>query len=322
MTTTGTQARIRMLREAAYNTAPAHDFWKIPFTNASLGVVQKNVKNPVLGVGSDPAAPFRDVKDGAGDITVPLDARNIGLHLAALFGDPTSVNAAGVYTHSFHSSAEGQPTSQCFEVMHPGLTVGQYALNTGVLYTGMDVSLARSGLATAKFSLVGTNEVWSGASAAGAPADLVAAPVKYFSHLTGIIKRNTTALGVILTGGFSFKNGLDVAQVVANNGLIGGGTRADSELSVNLTARFNDMTLLNDAINGSDVRIDWILSNSANESITFNMPKIVFDRPKIDISGPSGIQVPLTGMGYGDAANKLLNVTLVNDHDGTAYIPN
>lgn len=319
MTTTGTQARARMFREAAYNTAPAGDYWKIPFMGLSLGAAQKNVKNPVLGVGSDAQAPFRDVKDATGDLTVPLDARCIGLHLSALFGDPATTDDTGVYTHVFESAAEGQPVSQTIEVSHPGLTAAQYALNTGILYKSMDVSMARSGAATAKFSIVGTDEAWSGASSAGTPADIESATIKYFSHLMGVIKRNNTALGKILTGSFTFDNGLDVAQVLANGGLIGGGVRGQGDLSVNLTARFDDMTLLNDAINGTPVQIDWTLSNSASESIAFTMPKLVFDRPKVEVSGPAGLQVALTGMGYGDSGNKMLTVTLVNDHDGTAY---
>lgn len=320
MTTTGAQARIRMMREATYNTTPSGNYWNIPFTGSSLGVQQGNEKSPQIGVGSDPRAPFRGVKDGKGDISVPIDARNIGLHLAALFGDPVTTEPSG-FQHVFKTGAVGQPVSQCLEVMHPGLTGGtQYAKNTGVLYTGMEVSLDRAGAATAKFMLVGTDEVWNGTSAAGTPAELENATLKSFSHLTGVIKRAGTALGVILSGSFSFTNNLDVAEVVANSGLIAGGTRSEAALSVKLNARFDNMTLLNDALTGDGVQIEWSLTNSSDEKITFLMPKVSFARPQVPVSGPSGLQVSLDGTGYAVAGGSdMMTITLLNDHDGTAY---
>ena len=41
---TGVAARLRMHREATYNTSPdATNFWNIPFTIANLGTIQKFV---------------------------------------------------------------------------------------------------------------------------------------------------------------------------------------------------------------------------------------------------------------------------------------
>jgi hypothetical protein len=317
---TGVAARLRMHREATYNTSPdATNFWNIPFTIANLGTIQKLLKNPVIGQGSDPQAPLRDVLDGKSDITVPIDSRNIGLHLGALLGDPVTTAPSGHHQHVFTSGQTGQPTSQAMEVSHPALA--EFSLNTGVLYDGMDITFARSGLAIAKFNLIGTQETWSGTSEEGTPAPLLSATINYFSHLTGVIKRSGTALGKIISGNFSFASNLETLAVVANNGLIGGADRGEAALTGKLTARFADMTLLNDGISGGGVEIDWILTNSADEQITFTMPKVNFERPQVPLSGPGGVNVALNFTANGDASNKMLTVTLLNDCDGTAYAP-
>ena len=316
---TGAGDRVRMFREAAYNTPPSTNFWNIPFISANLGTMQKLNPSPIIGQGSDPQQPLKDVLDGKGDITVPLEARCFGLHLAALLGDPVTTTPSGHFQHMFTSGATAQPTSQAFEVAHTALT--EYSLTSGVMYDSMDISLARSGLAIAKFSVIGTAEAWSGSSGAGTPANLVDATLHNFSQLTGVLKRSGTALGTILSGSFSYSNNLDPLAVVANNGLIAGADHGESSLTGKISLRFRDMTLLNDAISGGPVQIDWILSNSADEKITFTMPKVNFARPQVPISGPSGVNISLDFMANGDATNKMLTVTLLNDHAGTAYAP-
>src|SRR5262245_36904146 len=124
---TGAASRLRMFREATYGTPPSTNYWNIPFIDSSLGVKQDNKPNPVIGQGSDPQAPARGAKDGRATLTVPIDARYFGLHLAALLGDPTTTHPAG-YQHVFTSGGTGQPTSQAIEAAHLGLTTPEYAM--------------------------------------------------------------------------------------------------------------------------------------------------------------------------------------------------
>jgi hypothetical protein len=314
---TGITARIRQFREATYNTAPTADFWNIPFISANLGTVQQLVSNPVLGQGSDPQEPDQGVLDGKGDLTVPLDARYIGLHLAALLGDPTTTAPTGHHQHVFNSGGTGLLTSQALEVSHPNLT--EFFMNTGIFFNSMDVSLAREGKVQVKFGVIGTEEAVAGTTGAGTPADFNSGVLSYFSHLTAVLKWNGTAVGNITGGGFSFSNNIDPLQVVANNGMINGADRGQASLTGKLSARLNDMTLYNAAKAGTIGQIDWILSNSADQQITFSMPKVKLSRPQIPITGPGGVVVNFDLMGFADPTHKMLTATLLNDLDGTAY---
>ena len=55
------------------------------------------VSSNVLGLGRDPTQPFQDVINVDGDMAIPIDFRNIGVWLRAIFGAPTTTNEETVY---------------------------------------------------------------------------------------------------------------------------------------------------------------------------------------------------------------------------------
>lgn len=88
---------------AGYGVTPGAGFFKVPFVSSNLGEQQDLVPSNLLGQGRDPAPPSLDVINDDGDIVVPVDARNFGLWLKAMFGAPTTtqgVAAAGNFVFS------------------------------------------------------------------------------------------------------------------------------------------------------------------------------------------------------------------------------
>lgn len=320
---TGSNVRLRQMREATYNTPPTADYWNIPFLpGTDLGTMQGNIANPTIGHGSDPRAPQRDVLDGKSKLVVPLEARYFGLHLSSLLGNPVTTFPDPEYQHVFESNATGQPVGQSIEVAHLGLSTPKYIMNSGILYNGLSMSLKRAGFAEASFDVIVTKEAEPvNSSAAGTPANIVDATVKYFSQLTATLKRNGTALADILSADIDFSYNLDPLEVIANNGYIGGADRGEASLSVKLKTRFRTMTLYDDARSGGAVALEWKLANSATESLTFGIGKAVLARPKIGLQGPGGIDIDFDIMCHGEDATKMLTATLVNDYAGTAYAP-
>lgn len=65
-------------------------FHVIPFVSSDLDSAQGLIESNVLGLGRDPTAPFQDVINVDGDVVVPVDLRNIGLWLKAMFAAPTT----------------------------------------------------------------------------------------------------------------------------------------------------------------------------------------------------------------------------------------
>lgn len=317
---TGLTTRARLLREAVYNTPPSGDFWDIPFLAGTvLGTTQANVNNPVIGQGRDPAQPLRGPITAGGKLVVPMDVRNFGLHLAALLGDPTTTHPSGHYQHVFNSGVL-TPTPQSIEMAHP--RVPKYLMNSGQYYDQMDITLAPSGMPSATFTLIGTDEIPADASAAGTPGNLDATGDHvYFSHLKMSLTRNGTGIGNVVSGSLSFKNNLAAANVVANNGKIGGVIPGQTALTGKVSARFNDYTLLGDATTGANLALAFIWTNSADQKLTLALPLVMLAKPPITISGPGGISVDLDFQAFGspDTPTPMLTATLLNDLDGTAY---
>lgn len=89
---------------AAYGGIPTSGYMKIPFVPTfDLGEAQALIPSDLLGFGRDPQDPTPDVVDNRGSKVWPVDTRYSGLHLKALFGDPTTeqgVAATGSYTFS------------------------------------------------------------------------------------------------------------------------------------------------------------------------------------------------------------------------------
>jgi hypothetical protein len=91
----GANARFLLGMEASYGALQSVLAWfQVPFVSANLGDEQGLVESDVLGFGRMPQEPGRDAVNNAGDVVVPLCARNIGLWYTLLFGAPTTV--AGV----------------------------------------------------------------------------------------------------------------------------------------------------------------------------------------------------------------------------------
>lgn len=86
----GWNASLLIAEEIEYGVMPKNGYTKIPFISSSLDSEQSLVTSNVLGLGRDPTTPFQDVINVSGDIVIPVDLRNFGIWLKAIFGSPTS----------------------------------------------------------------------------------------------------------------------------------------------------------------------------------------------------------------------------------------
>lgn len=97
----GANAKLAIAFETIYGTPPGSGFKAIPFVSDKLGETQGLVKNNLLGLGPDPQRPGRGRIDAPASFVVPVDLRNFGYHLKAMFGAPTTtqgIAATGSYT--------------------------------------------------------------------------------------------------------------------------------------------------------------------------------------------------------------------------------
>jgi hypothetical protein len=103
----GSAATLLALKEVTYGVKPGGNWEKFAFVSSDLSAEQNLLSSELLGQGREPRAPFRDVINDEGNISIPVEARDFGRWLQFLMGNPTTagVAATGDITFTANPSA-------------------------------------------------------------------------------------------------------------------------------------------------------------------------------------------------------------------------
>jgi len=303
----GARAQMALAFETTYGTPPASGFTKMPFASSTLGAEQPLLNSELLGYGRDPLAPIKDAVTADGDIVVPIDAEAFGFWLKAAFGSPTTTGT-GPWTHEFQSGSWTLP-SLSVETGMP--EVPRYAMYSGCVLDQLTWQMQRSGLLTATARLVAQGETVAATSGAGTPAAL---ELKRFGHFNGAITRNGSALGNVVSANITYANNLDRIETIRADGRIDGADPSIAALTGSIEVRFADSTLVTQAISGEACELEFDYSLPSGESFTFTVHSVYLPRPRIEISGPQGVQATFDWQAARDStAGRMCTATLVND---------
>jgi hypothetical protein len=304
----GARAQMALGFETVYGTPPAGGFTRMPFASTSLGSEQPLLNSELLGYGRDPLAPIKDAVTADGDVVVPIDAAGFGFWLKAAFGDPVTTGAAAPYTHEFRSGAWELP-SMSIETGMP--EVPRFAMYSGCVLDQLSWQVQRSGLLTATARLVAQGEVIATTTSAGTPADQA---LKRFGHFNGAISRNGTALGNVVSAEITYANNLDRIETIRSDGRIDGADPSIAALTGRIEVRFADSTLVSQAINGDPAEISFAYVLPTGESFSFTVHAVYLPRPRIEISGPQGVQATFDWQAARDSTlGRMCTATLIND---------
>ena len=303
----GARAQMALGFETVYGIPPVGGFTKMPFASTSLGSEQPLLNSELLGYGRDPLAPIKDAVTADGDVMVPIDAEAFGFWLKAAFGDPIT-SGAGPYTHEFRSGGWTLP-SMSIETGMP--EVPRFAMYSGCVLDQLSWQVQRSGLLTATARLVAQGETIGTATATGTPTEL---GLKRFGHFNGAISRNGSALGNVVSAEITYANNLDRIETIRSDGKIDGADPSIAALTGRIEVRFGDSTLVTQAINGDPCEISFAYVLPSGESFTFTAHAVYLPRPRIEISGPQGVQATFDWQAARDSTvGRMCTATLIND---------
>jgi hypothetical protein len=303
----GARAQMALAFETVYGTPPVGGFTRMPFASTSLGSEQPLLNSELLGYGRDPLAPIKDAVTADGDVMVPIDAEAFGFWLKASFGDPIT-SGAGPYTHEFRSGSWTLP-SMSIETGMP--EVPRFAMYSGCMLDQLSWQVQRSGLLTATARLVAQGETIAALSGAGTPADLA---LKRFGHFNGAISRNGSALGNVVSAEITYANNLDRVETIRSDGKIDGADPSIAALTGRIEVRFSDSTLVSQAINGDPCEISFAYVLPSGESFIFTAHAVYLPRPRIEISGPQGVQATFDWQAAkATSPARMCTATLIND---------
>jgi hypothetical protein len=281
----------------------------MPFASTTLGAEQPLQTSELLGYGRDPQAPIKDAVTADGDVVVPLDAEAFGFWLKGAFGTPTTTGA-GPYTHEFRSGNWALPS---FSVETGMPEVPRYAMYSGCMVDSLSWQMARSGLLTATASIVAQGEAIATTSAVGTPANIA---LKRFGHFNGSITRNGANIGNVVSADLTYANNLDRIETIRADGKIDGADPSIAALTGNVVVRFADQTLVTQAINGEACELEFSYTLPTGETLTLTAHAVYLPRPRIEISGPQGVQATFDWQAPSDPAlGRMCTVTLTNDRE-------
>lgn len=303
----GARAQMALAFETTYGTPPNSGFTKMPFASTSLGSEQPLLNSELLGYGRDPLAPIKDAVTADGDVMVPIDAEAFGFWLKAGFGNPITTGA-GPYVHEFRSGGWALP-SMSIETAMP--EVPRFAMYSGCMLDQLSWQVQRSGLLTATARLVAQGETIAAATSAGTPADLA---LKRFGHFNGAISRDGIALGNVVSAEITYANTLDRIETIRSDGKIDGVDPGMATLAGRIEVRFADSLLVAQAVNGDPCEITFAYALPSGESFSFTAHAVYLPRPRIEISGPQGVQASFDWQAArAETTGRMCTATLIND---------
>ena len=306
----GARALMALAFETTYGTPPASGFSKMPFASTTLGAEQPLQTSELLGYGRDPQAPIKDAVTADGDVVIPIDAEAFGFWLKAAFGAPTTTGAEAPYTHEFRSGNWSLPS---FSIETGMPEVPRYAMYSGCMVDSLSWQMGRSGLLTATASIVAQGESVGAVTAAGTPANIT---LNRFGHFNGAITRNGASIGNVVSADITYANNLDRIETIRADGKIDGADPSIAALTGNVVVRFANQDLVQQAIDGEACELEFSYMLVTGESLTFTAHAVYLPRPRIEISGPQGVQATFDWQAARDpVVGRMCTVSLINDRE-------
>ena len=304
----GWNAQLLIAEESEYGVMPQSGYRKIPFISSSLDSEQNLLSSNVLGLGRDPTQPFQDVINVDGDMAVPVDVRNIGVWLKAIFGAPTTTEADGVYTHAFESGKISIP-SYSLEVGLP--EVPQFIRFLGVRANSIAFNFQRSGEAQVTLNLMAQCEK-------GSTTAIDAAPDVYkytrVSQFQGYIKSGGEFLANITAASATYSNNLEKIETIRNDGLVEAIDLGVASLSGSISARYGDNILLDKAREGTPVDVELGYQLTDTMKLVIECHEVYLPKPKRSIDGPNGIECSYDFQGAkSEELGHMMTIKLIND---------
>ncbi len=314
----GVYSKLLVCPEASLGVPPTTLTGKIlqlPINTVSLTAKQNTSKSNTLTGRRDATEAIMGNNDVSGNIVVPNDLKAIGWLLAMAFGSPTTTaieGQTGFYKHVFKPSKT-----------QPSFSVEKYFQATQIyLYSGCKVSKISAsyggdGELTRTFDILGCKETLPAATM-GTATDV------------GFVRSGNFQAGILLDGTAAqivTSVTLDTDLGLDNNGFsIGGGgfrTRINEGIitpSGKLTAFFDDNTLMEKAINGTETKIE-ITETVGTSSLKTILNKVKFARNTPGIPGQGGItqELDFNAFRASDSDPECIQYELVNDVASYAF---
>lgn len=297
------------IKEDSYGVTPGSPSGVLlPIISSGIKATQPLNESAVLRGRRDAAKPDAGNITVAGPVVVPVDQLGLGYWLQKLFGDPTT-SGTGPYSHVYKVGN----TIDSWVIEHGYTDISQFQLFNGGKVNSMAFSFDAGANAelTATVQVEGQKETWSASSVDAAASELA---LSRFSIGDLALTEGGASIANVTKIDFTIGNNIDGNQfVIGGGGVRGNLPEGKCAVGGNITAFFEDRSLLDKATNGTESKIVATLS-SGSYSLAFEFNELRYHRDSPGIPGPQGllITLPFTAYYDDDGGDSIATVTLTN----------
>lgn len=293
----GSRHSMRIVAESAYGTTPANPVFDIiRHTGTTLGLSKESLQSEELRDDRQ----ISDFRHGAyqvgGDIKVELSYGSFDKLLEAVLGGTWEVGTPAVGTDRLKAgTARRSFTIERF--FGDILTVDKpYHRFTGVEFNTLSLAIKANAMVTGTFGVLGQSMVTSTASVTGATYN-PATTTSPLDSFTGVLQEAGVPIAVITEIQLNVENGLEARYVVGSKQSIRPSI-GRSNVSGQVTAYFENSTLLDKFINETESSIVFELPDGAGNLYTVTLPRIKYTggQPDVDGEGPITLSMPFQAL--------------------------
>ncbi|GGB63735.1 hypothetical protein GCM10011316_39460 [Roseibium aquae] len=134
-------------------------------------------------------------------------------------------------------------------------------------------------------------------------------------NATGIVDQSRLPrFGNVVSADITYANNLDRIETIRSDGRIDGADPSIAALTGRIEVRFADQTLVSQAINGDPCEMEFAYVLPSGESLRLTVHAVYLPRPRIEISGPQGVQATFDWQAARDSVvGRMCTATLIND---------
>lgn len=280
----GSRHSMRITPEVTYGVTPANPTFNIiRHTGTTLGLSKESLQSEELRDDRQ-IADFRlGARQVGGDIPIELSFGSFDQILEGLLGGTWTddVLKAGVIRRSF-----------TVERFFADLAANQYHRLTGVEFNTLALTIAANAMVTGTFGVLGKDMSIAGAPLAGAVYQPVTttSPVDSF---TGSLQEQGNPIAVVTEITLNVDNGLAARFVVGSKTTIKPSI-GRSNVTGQVTAYFEDSTLLNRFLDEEDSSIEFDMPDGEGNILRVTLPRIKYTggQPDVADEGPITLSMP------------------------------
>jgi hypothetical protein len=288
----GSRHSMAFVLETTYGTTPATPIMtNIRHTQTSLAMSKDSLQSEEIRSDRQIADFRHGARQTGGDIQFELSYGSFDSILEAVLLGAWTADTPVVDTFQLKAGV----TRRSFTVeRHFGDLVGAampYYRYTGVEFNSMQLQVNANAMITGTFSVLGQDLTLSQTPIVGAtyPAPTTTSPLDSF---TGVLKEGGTEIAVVTEIQLNLENGLEARFVVGKKTTIDPSI-ARSNCSGQVTAYFEDSTLVNKFINETESSMEFTLPDGAGNEYKFIVPRFKYTGGSPDVGGEGPITLTM-----------------------------